>query len=594
MEGLVRGFIHRKNNLPNSILYIQKLVNDNKLVLNSSMDDGRLNSAISEKNVILLLQKHLQKRLKIPKIRMWYDILVLDFIHGWLPVNIKISTMKTSDNSCNMTALVHAFTPEILNFDKIYKSGSMSKKLLECISKSKVNLKLKKDYYFLVVCKSDKKAYVNSLKGLEYITPNLNNLPFQIRWDKNTRFSYKNITKVISNFIKIFDTDKECWKLEFLKEIKQKGQYFTTNVTLQNKVKEFVKFNQDPILEPSIGRGDLVSIFKGREFIMYELDENIELLDCVNKNDVKYCDFLETLIENKFKTIVANPPYVKSSSGNLYIKFIEKCYSLLVNKGEMIFIIPSDFFKTTKASGLIDNMYKNGSFTHVFHPNNERMFENASIDIMIFRYLKDPGEVKSCVFNDNVLNSKISNGILTFSTDFSNCKRLGDFFDIKVGIVSGCDKVFKSELGNTSVLTGENTLQKYICYSEFPTNNNDVNKVLLDNKELLMTRKIKKFTEKNWFQWGALRNVSFVEENIGKPCIYIHNISRKSKVAFIGVVGYFSGNLLMMLPKTEELDLKEVVDCLNSIEFKKNYIFSNRFKIGHKQLQESNFFLDKQ
>ena len=48
---------------------------------------------------------------------------------------------------------------------------------------------------------------------------------------------------------------------------------------------------------------------------------------------------------------------------------------------------------------------------------------------------------------------------------------------------------------------------------------------------------------------------------------------------------YFGGNLLMLLPKTEKID--ETVLWLNSNEFKSQYMYSNRFKIGHKQLSSS-------
>ena len=36
------------------------------------------------------------------------------------------------------------------------------------------------------------------------------------------------------------------------------GQYFTKNVDLQKKVYEFIHNNPETILEPSVGRGDLV------------------------------------------------------------------------------------------------------------------------------------------------------------------------------------------------------------------------------------------------------------------------------------------------------------------------------------------------
>ena len=49
---------------------------------------------------------------------MWYDILVFDYMYGWLPINIKITTMKTNDNTGNlaMCVCVHKY-----NFGYPYK-----------------------------------------------------------------------------------------------------------------------------------------------------------------------------------------------------------------------------------------------------------------------------------------------------------------------------------------------------------------------------------------------------------------------------------------------------------------------------------------
>ena len=168
------------------------------------------------------------------------------------------------------------------------------------------------------------------------------------------------------------------------------GQYFTTNPLLKEKVFEFIKNSPDNILEPCIGRGDLISFIKQQvstiSFDMYEIDNTISLLDDITKEDIVYGDFLKQKITKTYITIIGNPPYVRTKKGNLYIDFIKKCYHLLVDYGELIFIVPSDFLKLTSASKLLNEMLENGSFTDIFHPNNENMFENASIDIIVFRY----------------------------------------------------------------------------------------------------------------------------------------------------------------------------------------------------------------
>ena len=104
-----------------------------------------------------------------------------------------------------------------------------------------------------------------------------------------------------------------------------------------------------------------------------------------------------------------------------------------------------------------------------------------------------------------------------------------------------------------------------------------------------MTYSMQKFTENNWFQWGAPRNMKIMEQFKDKYCIYVYNLTRQSNVAFLGKVQYFGGGLLMLMPK-KELSVKHLqkhIDHLNSKEFKQSFTFSGRFKIGHRQLCES-------
>jgi adenine-specific DNA-methyltransferase len=375
----------------------------------------------------------------------------------------------------------------------------------------------------------------------------------------------------------------------------KKGQYFTKNNMLKEKLWSFILNNPENILEPSIGRGDLVDLIQRKNkdisLDIYEIDETIELMECIKKDEIKYGDFLIQKITKKYKTIIGNPPYVKTKKGNLYIDFIEKCFNLLEDRGELIFIIPSDFFKLTMAKSIINKMLKNGTFTHIYHPHSEHLFKNATIDVVIFRYSKDKELDNKVKYNDETKYLINSDGVITFSNiqKTKELKCFKKYFDIYVGIVSGKESVFKNtEFGNRYVLNGKNKLNKYILIDNFPTENSELNEYLLSHKEVLIKRKIKKFTEYNWFQWGALRNIKKVEKNIGKKCIYIHNLSRKKEIAFAGKVNYFGGNLLILIPKVP-INLDKLVSYLNSDKFKINYMYSKRFKIGHRQLSNHLF-----
>ena len=373
---------------------------------------------------------------------------------------------------------------------------------------------------------------------------------------------------------------------------KNLGQYFTTNVQLKQKMFELILNEPTLILEPSMGQGDLVEFISQKmscvDFDLYEIDDEIKILDTIDKTNIKYCDFIQEPITKKYQTIIGNPPYVRTKKGNLYIDFTKKCFDLLEEDGELLFIVPSDFTKLTSASKLLHEMMSRGTFTHMYHPHKEKMFENASIDIILFRYCKNNSLKKQVLYNEEIQYITNSNGMITFNSErCENHFLFKDYFDIYVGIVSGKDDFFKNKTyGNIQVLNGYEKTENYICIDTFPTMNEELNSYLLDNKELLMERGIKKFSEKNWFQWGALRNITTIRKNMGCDCIYLYNLTRKEEIAFTGKIGYFGGSLLMLKPK-KVMDLTKIISYLNSNVFKKNFLFSGRFKIDHRQISHS-------
>jgi adenine-specific DNA-methyltransferase len=371
------------------------------------------------------------------------------------------------------------------------------------------------------------------------------------------------------------------------------GQYFTTNNELKEEVYKLILNNPTNILEPSIGQGDLVTFIADKTpvitFDMYEIDTQIKLLDKIQKEKVIYGDFMKQHIIKKYKTIVGNPPYVRTKKGNLYIDFTEKCYNLLDDNGELIFIVPSDFLKLTSASKLLNIMMTNGSFTHIHHPHNEKMFENASIDVIVFRYCKNESLIgKKMLYNDKIMYITNSEGLITFGEEENrNSIMFKDYFDIYVGIVSGKEEVYKNEeLGNIEVINGEDKVEKYIYIEKYPCDNEKINKHLLQHKNELIDRGIRKFNEKNWFEWGAPRNITAINNNLGQDCIYIYNLTRKANVSFMGKVNYFGGGLIMLKP-TKKCDLNKIMSYINSDTFKNNFMYSGRFKIGHRQICNS-------
>lgn len=387
------------------------------------------------------------------------------------------------------------------------------------------------------------------------------------------------------------------------------GQYFTTHPLLQNKLINFIKNTPLTIvLEPCVGRGDLVnavlSAYPDAFFHAVEIDDSLPAISPLHI----IADFLtlnDSRLSPSYSTILGNPPFVRTKKGNLAIDFTEKCFRLLSPGGELIFIVPSDFFKLTSASSLLHRMMQEGTFTHVFHPHNEKLFENANVDVILFRYEKRKNlptyEVAfvDTLYNDIPKRIRETHGLITFHEKVtptlisSSVPSILDpplfrtFFHIFVGMATGKEKVYKhTELGNFDLLVAENKIEKYIFVeNEFPIPQRpDINAHLTEHKDSLISRKIRKFNESNWFQWGAPRNYAQITNLLGRPCIYIYTLTRKEIVAFQSTVQYFGGNLILLVPKNDTIILANIVAYLNSDEFKKNFIFSGRFKIGHRQV----------
>jgi hypothetical protein len=218
-----RGCRLRLHQLPLIMYKIQTHLKLQAFQFSTQNDDGRINSCIDEDEIIKLLFDKFGEKIKKPKIRMWYDILAFDYTYGWIPINIKTTTTVTSDNTGNLAMCVHAYTDEILDVlrDKSYENGKMSDILFNKLQNKKYNRNHKKDYYFIVLNKTDASdIIVNSVKGLSVLTPNINNLPFQVCWDKNRAFKYENINKKIKLFIGCLQKPKPSWKEVFMSNMR--------------------------------------------------------------------------------------------------------------------------------------------------------------------------------------------------------------------------------------------------------------------------------------------------------------------------------------------------------------------------------------
>lgn len=218
-----RGCIVRLKRLPLIMYRIKEYLQSQAVKFSTHNEDGRINSCIDENIVIKLLLDKFGDKIKKTKIRMWFDILAFDSMYGWIPINIKITTTHTSDNTGNLAMCVYAYTDELLDIHraKSYENGKMSDILFDKLKNKEYCTNSKKDYYFVVLNKTKSSdIIVNSVKGLTILTPNINNLPFQVCWDKNREFKYENINKKTKLFIDCLQKPRPSWKEIFMTNIR--------------------------------------------------------------------------------------------------------------------------------------------------------------------------------------------------------------------------------------------------------------------------------------------------------------------------------------------------------------------------------------
>jgi len=359
-------------------------------------------------------------------------------------------------------------------------------------------------------------------------------------------------------------------------------QYFTTNEQLQQTVFNFVK-NRGLMLEPSFGAGHLLLKFKELDIDYpmkcYEIDTAVvPVLDFNQAQELIYGDFLSAQEKTLFGTIVTNPPFNRAHD------FVEKCFSLLAPGGELVVICPSAFTKQSSNAKLLSKMTAEGSFTHFLFPHNEKLFKNAAVDIVVFRYERGLHSVKALV-NDVEMFCNTERGIITFSSeDISTNPRFEEFFHVGVSAITGKDEVFNQAFGNMKFLVREGEYEDKICIDSYPCGIKAIDDHMLANKDVLLARRGTIFAEHNWFKWLRFPNKAGIEANMGKPCIYVRTIVRSKDVAFIGVVTPFAGSLICLTPRNDSVDLSFFVTYLNGPAFKANYTYSGRFIIGQKQL----------
>ena len=335
-----------------------------------------------------------------------------------------------------------------------------------------------------------------------------------------------------------------------------------------------------------------------------------------------HIDFFDYPLSETFDTVIGNPPYVRfqeilpsthkkisaflqslpnpshtrnsakipsptstfDNRTNLYLFFIYKAVLHLKDNGELIFITPRDFTKATSAQNLNEFLYDNGTITHFQDYGDTKIFRNATPNCAVWRFEKGNTSTRMADGRTFLCHK----GQLTFAPPKSRpspktTHRLGDSFEVKVGAVSGADHIYESQR------YGE---QDFVCSRTRTTGNlkrmiyNKPSRALLLHKQELLARRIRKFDETNWWQWGRT-----YPERTGKR-IYVNGKTRVANPFFVSEEKAFDGSVLALFPKKRTHNLTEICDRLNRLDWRAlGFMTGGRYLFSQRSLENANIDL---
>ena len=382
------------------------------------------------------------------------------------------------------------------------------------------------------------------------------------------------------------------------------GQVFTPPAVVQAMLA--LRQNQGRILEPSCGDGAFSLHLPGA--VAIELDQRHAPQGSL------HLDFFAYPQSEKFATIIGNPPYVRyqdilpttrmllrsplfDQRSNLYLFFIEKAIRHLDEGGELIFITPRDFLKTTSSVRLNQWLYAQGSITHAIELGDARIFSGAVPNCLIWRFelgcrerrmryaeigtadelqralAAPPWEERYCLE---------AAGQLMFSREKHRLP-LKSIASVKVGAVSGADEIYAdAEQGNRDFVcsstrtTGKTRRMIWVGPDDPPADS------LLPHKARLIARGIRPFDESNWWHWGR----GYPENN--RPRIYVNGRTRQPQPFFQHPCPHFDGAILAIFPHDPDINLPAFCAALNAVAWEQlGFVCDGRYLFTQRSLENA-------
>jgi hypothetical protein len=191
--------------IPNVLIETIEIIKSSNIKFETSHRETRQDSSIVEDQIIELLKKHSDdnKEYNASKLRDWCDIEIKDknndityYCNIKAPNDLKTQADNAGSPKNSIGYVLTGLEPKFLPSNW---TGFM--KFLEENYKNITTT----DYWYIVIPKTNiQETFVNSMKGLSKLTPNGNNLPFQIDWSKNRDYNPFNDERDNQKILNVF------------------------------------------------------------------------------------------------------------------------------------------------------------------------------------------------------------------------------------------------------------------------------------------------------------------------------------------------------------------------------------------------------
>ena len=335
-------------------------------------------------------------------------------------------------------------------------------------------------------------------------------------------------------------------------------------------------------------------------------------------------DFFAYPEDEKFATIIGNPPYVRyqdiapatralieatpgvlDKRANLYLYFIEKCLRHLAPGGELIFITPRDFLKTTSAVRLNRLLYASGTMTDAIELGDAPVFADAVPNCLIWRFERDDfsrrtrfaalakisgqrhlAPALAALRTESRRFSEVAGHLIFAHGDYA--LSLADVAFVKVGAVSGADTIYANSrranrdfVCSSTERTGE-TRRMLWCAPGEGAAGKPPPAGLKRHRASLIGRRIRRFDDSNWWEWGRGYHLS------RQARVYVNGRTRNLQPFFVHPCIHYDGSVLAIFPRDPAIDIDDFCAALNAVDWHElGFVCDGRFLFSQRSLENA-------